>query len=67
MLVACRLAGLSALKTYYAGVSVGAQMRGGCSAPSGPSGQWRISDPPGADRVCDDRASRSHRKRVRWR
>ena len=29
MLVACRLAGLSALEAYYAGVRAGAQMRGG--------------------------------------
>jgi hypothetical protein len=30
MLVACRLAGLSALETYYAGTSVGAQFGAAC-------------------------------------
>jgi hypothetical protein len=35
MLVACRLAGLSALETYYAGVRVGAQFGAACGcAPS---------------------------------
>jgi hypothetical protein len=40
MLVACRLAGLSALEAYYAGVSVGA-MRGDAALLKGMAGERR--------------------------
>ena len=36
MLVACRLAGLSALEAHYAGVRVGAQIRGPCGCAAQP-------------------------------
>jgi hypothetical protein len=39
MLVACRLAGLSALETYYVRVRVGAQCRPVCAGPLGRIGR----------------------------
>jgi hypothetical protein len=50
MLVACRLAGLSALEGHYAGVSVRAQFRR--TQPVPPMLQGRDGPAPG--RFCDD-------------
>ena len=51
MLVACRLAGLSALEAYYAGVRVGAQCEADPSLPTEPSpdGGQRVTSPDSTD------------------
>jgi hypothetical protein len=51
MLVACRLAGLSALETHYAGVNALAQF-GPTQSPNAPPGTTSLSR-PGERRACD--------------
>ena len=56
MLVACRLAGLSALEAYYAGVRAGAQMRGGAGKgpPEASAGQARIHRAANLPEACPE-------------